>query len=244
MSKFKKLNLHFRRFEFKYHVPRAIADRIIPQMLNYMVWDEYSDGDEGYEVNSLYMDSTNFKCYHEKVDGLMNRKKVRVRSYKKNWDDDNNMFLELKRRSGEVILKDRMIVKGKDFKHFLDDPFSLWNNEDYKNNFLNEFLWEYTVNKMSPTVLVTYKRKPFFSKFDRRFRVTFDYDLSFAKPDGLNFNVGYDRVYDDLVIMEVKFNGAMPKWFHEVIEMYKLTKDVFSKYCAGIETEYGLPAYF
>ena len=83
----KKLNLHFRRFEFKYHVPRAIADRIIPQMLNYMVWDEYSDGDEGYEVNSLYMDTGEFKCYHEKIDGLMNRKKARIRTYKKNVDD-------------------------------------------------------------------------------------------------------------------------------------------------------------
>ena len=238
----RKPNLHFRRFEFKYHVPRAIADRIIPQMLNYMTWDEYSQGDEGYEVNSLYMDAKDFKCYYEKTDGLMNRKKVRVRNYKKDWSGNDNVFFELKRRSGEVILKDRMVVQGEDFKNFLNDPFSLLNKEEYKNDFLNEFLWEYTSSKMSPAILVKYKRKPFFSKFDPRFRVTFDYDLSFAKPDELNFNVDYDKVYDDLVIMEVKFNGAMPKWFHDIIEMYKLTKDVFSKYCAGVETEYGLLA--
>jgi len=238
------VNLHFRRFEFKYHVPRAIADRIIPQMLNYMIWDEYSHCDDGYEVNSLYMDTSGFKCYHDKIDGIMNRKKIRIRVYDKNWDDDSSIFFELKRRSGEVILKDRYIIQGRDFKGFLNNPFSLLNKEEYKNDFLNEFLWEFNAYRMKPAVLVNYIRKPFFSKFDKQFRVTFDYNLSFAKPDGLNFNVYYEKIYHDLVIMEVKFNGAMPHWFHDIIEMYKLTKDTFSKYCAGIESKYGLPNYF
>ena len=239
-----KVNLHFRRFEFKYHVPRAIADRIIPQMLNYMIWDEYSDGDDGYRVNTLYMDSANFKCYHEKLDGLMNRKKVRIRSYNRDYQDDDNIFYELKRKSGEVILKDRIVVKGSDFRDFTDDPFKIWGVEEYRGNFLNEFLWEYSVNQMRPAVLVSYLRKAFFSKFDRRFRVTFDYDLSFAYPHGLKFETDYEKVYHDLVIMEVKFNGAMPKWFHEIIDAYGLTKDTFSKYCQGIDAKYGLPAYF
>ncbi len=239
-----KANLHFRRFEFKYHVPRAVADRIIPQMMNYMVWDEYTNGDDGYEVNSIYMEAPNLKSYHEKIDGIMNRKKLRVRSYSKIYSDDADLFFELKRRSGEVILKDRIIVKGRDFRVFVDDPFSLWGVEEYRGNFLNEFLYEYSSNVMSPFVAVSYRRKAFFSKFDRRFRVTFDYGLSFSKARGADFDIDYDLAYHDLVIMEVKFNGAMPKWFHDIIEVYSLTKLTFSKYCAGVEDSYGIPAYF
>ncbi len=229
--------LHFRRFEFKYHLPRAIADRILPELMNYMIWDEYAEGDDGYEVTSLYMDSSDFACFHDKLDGVLTRRKLRVRSYGKGDD----VFFELKRRSGEVILKDRIIVGADAFADFVNDPFSLKGDED----FVNEFLYEFSSNNMKPSLLVNYKRKPFFSKFDPRFRVTFDYDLSFARPQGASFDGEYQVAYDDLVIMEVKFNGAMPRWFHHaVVEDYGLRKDTFSKYCAGIEDRYGIPSYF
>lgn len=239
----KGVNLHFRRFEFKYHLPRAVADRIIPQMMNYMNWDEYS-GDEGYEVNSLYMESPEWRSYHEKIDGVMNRKKVRIRSYEKSYDDNSPIFFEIKRRSGEVILKDRMIVKGECFRAFIDDPFCLCGFEEYQGDFLNEFLYEISFNRMRPFVLVNYRRKAFFSKFDKRFRVTFDFDLNFGKPNGASFDTEYKDGFHNLVVMEVKFNGAMPRWFHDIIEMYSLTKLSFSKYCAGVEASYGIPAYF
>ncbi len=244
-----RANLHFRRWEFKYRVPIGIADRIIPQMLNYMDWDEYTVGDHGYEVNSLYLDSPRFKCYHEKLDGLQLRKKVRIRSYHRTIDKDSNLFFELKRKSGDVILKDRIIVKGEDYFGFLEDPFGLMKVEVYDKEFLNEYLYETSYNLMKPVVLVTYLRKAFVSRFDKRFRVTFDYNLSFATPEvsavgGVDFDTDYERKYDDLVIMEVKFNGAMPKWFHDIIEMYGLRKDRFSKYCKGIEAQYGVPACF
>ncbi len=239
----KKLNLHFRRFEFKYQMPRAIADRIIPQLLNYMDWDPYVKEGDFYEVTTLYMDSPELRCYHEKLDGLMDRKKVRIRTYDKNYKPDSKIFFELKRRSGEVILKDRAVVTGKDFCDFMENPFSVW-NEGERDDFMNEFLWEFSVNRMRSVVVVSYKRKPFVSKFDKEFRVTFDYDLSFAKPNGADYGLDYNNPDDDLVIMEVKFNGAMPRWFHDIIEMYCLSKDAFSKYCHGVEDVCGLPSYF
>lgn len=238
-----KINLHFRRFEFKYPILRSIADRIIPEILNYMTWDEYAKNDEGYDVYSLYMDSFDMKCYNEKLDGLMNRKKLRIRTYCKNHEKDN-VFFEIKRKNGIVILKDRILVSKKDANLFMQDPFSILNNINYNKAFLNEFLWEFAKSTMSPKLIVNYKRRAFFGKSDPQFRVTFDYDLAFAKSNELNFDVEYDRSYSQIVIMEVKFNGAMPKWFHEIIEMYKLTQESFSKYCHGIDMTIGLPNFF
>ncbi len=235
--------LSFRRFEFKYHLPLAVADRLIPQVMNYMNWDESVGEKDYYEVNSLYFDSRDFKCYHEKISGLMNRKKARIRTYSKILGPTSDIYFELKRKAGEVILKDRIIVKTKDSEKFSENPFSLCEIDEYRGNFLNEFLFEISMYQMKPVVLVSYKRKPFYSKFDKRFRVTFDYDLGFAKPNAFNFDADYKMLHD-FVIMEVKFNGAMPKWFHDIIEMYRLNKEPFSKYCAGVESVYGLPKYF
>lgn len=238
------MNLSFRRFEFKYHIPRAICDRIIPQLMNYMVWDEYVKGAEYYEVHSIYMDTHDFKCYHEKVDGIMNRKKPRLRSYVKEVGDDTNLFLELKRKSGEVILKDRVVLKRTDLAEFVDNPFFLLRAKDSNESFINEFLYEYTKNNMRPRVKVSYKRTPFFSRFDRAFRLTFDYDIEACGVDNLDFSRPGSKIYDDLVVMEVKFNGAMPRWFHDIIEEYSLSKHTFSKYCSAIDEAYGLPSYF
>jgi len=240
----RKINLTFRRFEFKYQIPKDTADLIIPMIKNYMTWDEYTDKNEYYEVNSLYYDTPSFECYHDKIDGVMNRKKFRIRAYNKDVTEDSKLFFEIKRKSDEVILKDRIVVQGKDFLKFPNDAFCLLKNKEYDQGFLNEFLFETQGKMMKPVILVTYKRKPFFSKFDRRFRVTLDYDLSITKPKGVTFQGDYQDIYPDTVILEVKFNGAMPKWFHDIIETYKMTKRPFSKYCEGIEAYYGLPSYF
>ncbi|MFA6550803.1 MAG: polyphosphate polymerase domain-containing protein [Candidatus Gracilibacteria bacterium] len=240
----KNVVLSFRRFEFKYQIPKAIVGRIIPQLMKYMVWDEYA-GDNGYyEVHSLYMDSPHFKCYHEKLDGFIDRKKIRIRSYKKTLNGDDIVFFELKRKSGSVILKDRAMVRVKDFELFAGNPFAFFSMENYKNDFFNEFVYDFSKYHMKPVTLVSYKRKPFYSKFDKNFRVTFDYDLSFAKIKSFDFNVKSECAHHDLAVMEVKFNGAMPRWFHDIIEMHSLTRDTFSKYCGAIEFCYGLPDYF
>ncbi|MDD4351700.1 MAG: polyphosphate polymerase domain-containing protein [Candidatus Gracilibacteria bacterium] len=236
-----KVSLTFRRFELKYQIEKRVADRIIPHLLDHMAWDEYVGEAESYQVNSLYFDSPHLKNYHEKLDGLLNRKKPRIRNYSRDFDDNSKLFFELKRRSGDVILKDRILVQGKDFKKFVADPISLLQNKEYDPEFVNEFLFEIMNYQMTPQVLVSYDRKPFFSRQDKRFRVTFDYDLEIAAPVGADYHNKYRKINHDIVVMEVKFNGAMPQWFRKVIEKYHLDRESYSKYCHGIESLYGLP---
>lgn len=234
------VNLSFRRFEFKYHIPRSVCDRMIPEIMNYMAWDEYVKGEDHYDVHSIYFDSPNFKCYHEKIEGIMFRKKPRLRAYTREFNENSNLFLELKRKNGEVILKDRALMDFNSAKKFFEDPFSLNNLESINKNFANEFLFQYANYNMKPVVLVSYKRKPFFSKFDKRFRLTFDFDIEVSEVRDFDFSKKGVLVDENLVVMEVKFNGAMPRWFHEIIEKYSLNKDTFSKYCSAIDMIYGV----
>ena len=239
----KKINLHFRRFEFKYFLDKTMADRMIPELLNYMEWDPFVGDKEYYECHSLYFDNQNLKCYHEKIDGILNRKKVRIRSYRRDFSESDSLFFEIKRKSGEVVLKDREIFSGKSLDAFIENPFVLLKEKEGDSSFLNELIFETTHHQMKPTCLVSYKRKPFFDKLDPEFRITFDFDLEFAKPNGASFDQPYQAMEDEFVVMEVKFNGSLPKWFHRFMERFRLQKTESCKYCFGIDTLYGEPYY-
>lgn len=239
----KKLSKHFRRFEFKYFLEKGIADRMIPELMNYMEWDPYIGDKDHYECHSLYFDNDKFKSYHEKIDGLLNRKKVRVRTYKRDYGKNDSLFFEIKRKSGEIVLKDREVLPSKYLEKFIEDPFSLLDEKNMDAKFLNELIFETTNYRQTPKLLVSYKRKPFFAKNDSRFRVTFDYDLEFAAANGSSYNEEFKPMDEDFVVMEVKFNGNMPQWFHRLIDAYRLTQTGSCKYCFGIDLIYGEAQY-
>lgn len=235
-------HLHFRRFEFKYHLPAAIADQIIPKLKEHMIWDPNANDDAGYIVNSLYLDSPDFQAYHDKIDGLMKRKKLRVRTYNQHPHQASAIFLEIKRKNGPIILKDRIVINQEQYQQFTANPFSLTQVD--KSNLTEEFLYEYSSKQMQPTAYISYCRKPFFAKYNPDFRVTLDYNITSTKTKSWNPIPKLPQNKPDIAILEVKFNGALPHWFHAIIEEYRLVKDIYSKYCTGIEQTYGLPKYF
>jgi len=230
-----KEKLHFRRFEFKYPLHKSLADLMIPELLNYMVFDSFASKDGSYEVLSLYLDSEKFKAYHEKLDGLKNRQKLRFRTYRDIFDFDSKIFCEVKKKQGPVVIKDRTVIDYVSMKKLLEGDLNFdLNNQD--------FLYEMLKFNMSPSLLVQYKRLPLFAKSDQSFRVTLDYDLKF-KPLRLK-NSEMKSFFENTLVLEVKFNGSMPAWFADLIRKYNLRQDSFSKYCSGIEACYGVPNSF
>lgn len=231
--------LHFRRFEFKYLLHKDVIDRMIPELMTYMDWDPYVYENDFYEVNSLYYDSENFKNYFEKLNGVLTRKKPRIRVYHKQVKDSDPVFFEVKKKYGDVIIKDRAALTKAQFASFIETPNAINSlSAEAGQNELMKFLYEIAKYQMRPTALVSYKRKPLVGRNNPGFRVTFDYDIEAAKPDGFNFEADYESVYDDLVVMEVKYNGDMPYWFYSIIERYKLTRGSFSKYCESVAVCY------
>ena len=55
----------------------------------------------------LYFDNKNYDCYHEKIDGLLNRRKFRIRTYSSNKKIKSKIFLEIKGRYNNLVYKDR-----------------------------------------------------------------------------------------------------------------------------------------
>lgn len=239
----KKIPLQFRRFEFKYFVEKEIADLLIPKLLMHMDYDPFVRDGEDYECHSVYMDTDGLKAYHEKIDGYLNRKKVRIRSYKREFAPNDPLFFELKRKSGEIVLKDRAIIPAKYLNDFYENPFSILQYKDLDQNFLNEFVYEYANYQMKPKLFVSYKRRPFVCRYNKNFRVTFDYNIEFSKVGDNYKGTEYKNLHENNVILEVKFNGLLPKWFHEIINAHQLKKTESCKYCFGTDLFHGEPVY-
>ncbi len=234
-----KLNLHFQRFEFKYYLPKNKADKIIPAFLAHMEWDPYIQGTgrDFYEVNSLYFDSSNFGCFWDKESGIADRKKLRLRFYGQEINDKTPVFVEIKRKKDALVIKDRIKLEAADcFNNVFDEKLLGLLSKDQENNFLQELVWFKKRNVMRPKLFVSYNRKALISKMDKRFRVTFDYNI---KTKLLNDFKDYScnnlkEVYPNGLILELKYNNILPAWFQQIIQKYQLQRIAFSKYCNSL----------
>ena len=88
--------LRFQRHELKYYLPEQMCSELSRLIGPYVKPDPYLERDEAksYMVRSLYLDTGDLRFYREKLDGLLVRKKFRVRGY----NDERGVHQE--RRSG------------------------------------------------------------------------------------------------------------------------------------------------
>ncbi|MDD2807022.1 MAG: polyphosphate polymerase domain-containing protein [Patescibacteria group bacterium] len=237
----KSFKLHFQRFEFKYQVPLDFVDGIIPELLKYMEFDSYAKlaKDNLYDVASLYFDTAGYGCYFDKIDGQKTRKKLRVRFYDFKLNPDTPVFLEIKRKYDNVVIKDRINLDYETYHKMVELGesrnlvFAGQNEETF-----SEFFWLKDSNGMRPQNVVVYSRKALISKVDPGFRVTIDTNIRTHQANFLR-DFGIDQtVFPGVAIIEVKFNNVMPFWFHDIITTYGLEQRPFSKYCNSLEVCY------
>lgn len=238
-KKSQKIKLNFRRFEFKYVIPSKLADIFIGSISSFVIPDPYIKQKNFYNVSSIYLDSPQLLCFYEKQNGLKNRKKYRLRFYDENPTPQSVSFLEIKKRVDSVIIKDRIPINAK-----LLEKINLTSWKKITQNhpaFFHEFYKDYHLLQLRPKIFIKYKRKPFFSKNNPHFRITFDYDIKAAKINKINGNKNYFKnILHETTVMEVKFNGVLPNWFGNLIKNNNLQRGSFSKYCKSIKKVYNL----
>lgn len=241
--------LHFQRFEFKYLLTSELELKIKKRINPYIKKDPFVNKNKNgmYEVVSLYYDSPGFYYYKQKIDGVLRRKKIRLRTYRNNGVFIPYAFFEIKRRHDTVILKDRFVMNKDDYEKLIknDDFHSTTAIRDQnRKNIIEEFEWEQHLRSIGPKVLINYDREPYLGQYNDNFRITFDKNIKAIQNDNL-FYEGND--FEDVsgvhTVMEVKFNGALPHYVSEVIKEFDLERISYSKYCQAIDHTGSLSAY-
>ncbi len=240
---------HFRRLELKYILPERYLEHIIEWITPFTEVDPYlvkeGRGRTSYPVTSLYFDTYDLFCLDEKEAGRRFRRKIRLRSYEKEFAEDVPCFMEIKRRLDFVVLKDRialprgLLTADVSMNRMLDyllknatERDETWNEAVMMNSWLN----------LEPSAIVRYQRYAFADSTDPSTRVTIDLDIegSFRPPalvgtvllrsiDNL-MATGITGISGRFGILELKCNHLIPWWFHAMVKELELMRDAFSKY--------------
>ena len=236
-------NQKFNRYEFKYLLNQQLTKAVEQEIQYFMDFDPFIANipEKKYFVRSLYFDDPFYTAFHDKIDGIKARFKFRVRNYQPLAEQDSPMYLEMKGRYNNFVLKERVLVPDETKKlllHGHQDRFIKNMIADIGNNTVKEhFCFEVFKKNINPKVWVDYLRRPYVSKFDYAFRLTFDTDL--RAHEGGNPYLGRPertrRVYPGYTILEIKFAKNIPGWFHRIIKNYQLKRVSVSKYCACID---------
>lgn len=236
-----RTKLHFSRFEFKYILPERVREELEGQFQYFVELDPFVADQPGakYFVRSLYFDNDARVNYWEKEDGQKHRQKFRLRTYTDTSDDGTPQFLEIKGRHNNLVFKHRTPLSESAEQPATGSLFGDPQTADVLGRIEDgpireQFQFELARKRLRPVTLVDYKRRPYVSKYDPEFRMTFDDNLRGTATDRL-FPGPADRsirVLPGYTILEVKFRYHLPKWFHRLIQSTELKRVSISKFCA------------
>lgn len=228
--------LRFGRFEYKYIIADSARHALENILVRFMELDPHCAGlpTTAYGVTSIYFDSPALDCYHEKQDGLLNRRKFRLRSY-----DGAATFLEEKGRRNAYSYKKRIPLSDPQTRAALAGQWAnlLHAADAPAAEPFSAFVSSGLRAALRPRARVAYRRRAYVARGGYRFRVTLDNDISAA--DTRNLHNAAARVRPALpgqTIVEIKFEQQIPLWFVRQIQSAQLMRTSISKYCICAET--------
>jgi hypothetical protein len=226
--------LEFSRFEFKYRLDQRCRELVEGELRHFAELDPWvaSRPDQQYFVRSLYFDDPAFSAFHAKDGGALRRARFRVRTYSRSVEAGAPWFLETKGRNANVVIKHRTPLQGEFDPHVAGDGLSrALLQHAIGGRVRDRFEFEVFRRRIRPCVLVDYVRRPYSTRFDPDFRVTFDSEIAGIATDTMfpEPRLAPRALLRGFTVMEVKFRRTVPAWFHRILQVFELRRDAISK---------------
>ena len=214
------------RHELKYEISLPTAALLQSRLRAVMRPDPHA-GPYGYYIRSLYFDDLDNHAYREKLDGLRERSKLRLRFY--NFKDDF-IVLENKEKIGDLTRKTAVPVSRAAAEAMMAGEHTSVHYPAHP--LLERFRALQTTTLLQPRVLVDYRRIPFVYP-DSNVRVTIDLDVSTApfRTELFRRDMAMVPAMDDgRAILEVKFDRFLPPHLALALEDVPKARLAISKY--------------
>lgn len=232
------------RYERKYLVPNRDLEALRKSFEPFVEPDVFADQNSKYPeytVRSIYLDSPQLNSLMEKVEGLEIRRKLRIRGYDQLDDNNTDVFLEIKRKEGNRIAKNRALIPFASLKEILEWGFDENTTKILQNRKMlddgSRFMFQMKRNHQQPVNLIVYDREPYHGKFDPGIRITFDKNVrSRFRPgfEDLFADSDFTNIWPEHFVLEIKyFEPPMPRWAKHIVQEYKLSSQALSKYAEG-----------
>ena len=222
------------RHELKFKISNSAAE-ILKQKLSLILGKDknayYKDG--SYLIKSLYFDDRDSSSYYEKMDGVLYRKKYRIRMYN---DVDTFIRLEKKMKHNNYTAKEQMLISKDIYSKILNGKVDEIDNPE---GLLLEFITNYKNKGLVPSVIVEYHRTAFTYPISD-VRITFDSNIQSSLYNYDLFNTSYPRYNVDepgKQVLEVKFNEVLPLHIANILNDIPVCREAVSKFaiCRSIK---------
>lgn len=219
------------RNELKFLLSYAEYMLISSRISSVLDYDKNS-GRDGYFIRSIYLDDLKESCYNQKMDGISDRKKYRIRAYN---NSPNYISLECKEKHNRWVYKTNSVIDEKICNAVINDDYSIL--EDCSEQVCREV---YAISKergLKTSVIVDYHREAYVYPVSN-LRITFDKNLHAGGVNG--FFMFNDNISDEIslpvyinnsVILEVKYDNYIPEFIRRIIPSYVGKPLSISKYC-------------
>ncbi|MGF7048443.1 hypothetical protein J2T13_002951 [Paenibacillus sp. DS2015] len=215
------------RHELKYNINQHQYLIIRQQLKNLLKQDTNANSTGEYHIRSLYFDDIDNTALHEKLGGVRDREKYRIRIYNLS---DQVIHLEKKIKFNEYITK----IKESITREMADDIIS--GNYEVLNIPEKPLLYEmYGAMKhklLRPRVIVDYVREAYIAHTGN-VRITFDKHLK----TGLNsidlFNPDVPTIHaldHQTLVFEIKYDEYLPEYIRAAVQSNGLLQQSNSKY--------------
>jgi SPX domain protein involved in polyphosphate accumulation len=181
-------------------------------------------------VNSMYLDTANLDLYRQHDQGVLARKKVRIRWYGSVFGQISLPVLEIKSKKNIFGEKKQFPLTPIDFSR----GFNLKSIGNLLQTSELPAAIRHTVSFLRPTLLSSYQRSYFLSA-DKRFRITVDDNLRFKNLCQGGF-ITNTRMTDEstLTVIELKYDLADEEKAWSIANQFRFPLVSNSKYCSGI----------
>ena len=192
---------------------------ILRQRLRRVLQPDAHAVDGRYLIRSLYFDTPEDRALREKLDGVSQREKFRIRYYN---GDASCIHLEKKSKIAGLGRKAQAIVDGR-LSWMAESGMPL----------VTELYGKMCAERLRPKTIVDYTREPFVYA-PGNVRVTLDYNIrtGLSCTDFLDTGCPTIPVPENPAILEVKWDAFLPDVVRDIVQLPGRRAGAFSKYAA------------
>jgi len=223
------------RHEYKTTINEQEVELLRRRLVHIMRRDSHADKNGGYFIRSLYFDDHKQNAYFEKLEGLNEREKWRLRQY----NLEGIVRLERKEKKSSYVRKDGVVLTNEELQAILSGQSTKLISSD--KPLLRRFELARRLQLLKPVQLVDYYREAFVLRTGN-VRITFDRNLRAPLTMDNCFTSGFtaadvtiDRpaiapLEHGLTILEVKYDGYLPAHIGQLAILDGRTKLANSKF--------------
>ena len=221
------------RYENKYYISRAGYAQLRTRIAAGLEKDAHILHPDGrYLIRSLYFDDYRQSGLLDKVEGVEKREKFRIRFYD---HDDSFIRLEAKQKLGQMTRKLSAPLTRQQTDRILAGD--IWWMLQSEHPLIRNFYLKLRTRLLRPAVIVDYEREPYVFE---DVRITFDMHLRSGKYGHDLFNKELFTVpvlHSDRMVLEVKYNDALPYMVRKLLDTVPLARSAVSKYelCRSVQ---------